>query len=212
MMELPAEPLSDDYGFERGTPLDRKYIEGFLAAHRDAIRGSVLEVGDDHYAARFGGNKVSERHVVDIDATNPNATVVADLSAEGSLPAKAYDCIILTQTLHLLPEPGIGIENCQRALNRGGSLLLTAPALSRLSPTFPTSDFWRFMPAGIDRLFRRHWSGPFSVQSFGNLRVCLGFLLAEVVEDLPEQTLALNDHRYPLTVAVHAQPGNPGDA
>ena len=34
-------PLSDHWGRERGTPVDRYYIERFLAAERDVIRGRV---------------------------------------------------------------------------------------------------------------------------------------------------------------------------
>jgi hypothetical protein len=45
--DLPYEPLSDQYGFDRGTPVDRRYIEAFLRVHRDAIQGRVLEVQDN---------------------------------------------------------------------------------------------------------------------------------------------------------------------
>ena len=44
-----------------------------------------------------------------------------------------------------------------------------------------------------------------SVASFGNLRVCVGFLLAHVVEEFREDDLAPNDARFPLTVAAHAR-------
>jgi Methyltransferase domain len=119
--DLPLEPLSDNYGLDRGTPLDRRYIEAFLAERRDLIRGTVLEVKDDAYTRRFGADRVSERAVVDIDASNLHATLIADLDEPGSLPAEAYDCIILTQTLHLLRHPGRCLENCHRALRNGGA-------------------------------------------------------------------------------------------
>ena len=51
----PLEPVSRSFGFDRGTPVDRRYIEQFLARHAAAIRGDVLEVGDDGYTRRFGG-------------------------------------------------------------------------------------------------------------------------------------------------------------
>ena len=47
-------PLSTDFGFSRGTPIDRYYIEQFLQAHSADIRGDTLEVGDDSYSRRFG--------------------------------------------------------------------------------------------------------------------------------------------------------------
>src|SRR6185503_10982321 len=42
-------PISRVFGFDRGTPVDRYYIENFLADNASDIRGRVLEVGDDSY-------------------------------------------------------------------------------------------------------------------------------------------------------------------
>ena len=82
---------------------------------------------------------------------------------------------------------------------------MTAPALSRVSPTYPDSDYWRFAPGGIRRLFETHWKGRFNVFSFGNLQTCIGFLLARTVEETPKEVFEDDDPRYPLTVAVHAE-------
>ena len=43
--------FSDRYGYDRGTPIERDYIERFLSEHAQLIRGSVLEeldVADPH--------------------------------------------------------------------------------------------------------------------------------------------------------------------
>src|SRR5438094_3360732 len=40
----PTSPISTDFGYDRGTPIDRYYIEAFLSHHRSSIRGHVLEV------------------------------------------------------------------------------------------------------------------------------------------------------------------------
>ena len=200
----PVEPLSDDYGFDRGTPLDRRYIDGFLRARRALIRGSVLEVEDDTYTTRFGTG-VTTSTVVDIDRSNARATLIADLEQPGSLAAGTYDCIILTQTLHLLRDPGLCVENCYRALRPGGVLLATAPSVSRVSPTYPDGDYWRFTRAGIAELFARHWGGSHTALGLGNLRSCIGFLLGESVDEIAEEVLDLHDPRFPLTVAVEAR-------
>jgi SAM-dependent methyltransferase len=200
--DLPLEPLSDHYGWDRGTPLDRHYIETFLAEHSDMIRGSVLEVQDDAYTRAFGADRVTMSTVVDIDDANQRATLIADLSQPASLPADAYDCIILTQTLHLIPRPERCVENCYRGLRPGGTLLATAPSLSRMSPSYPDADFWRFTPAGIRELFVSRWPDTFSIHAFGNLRACIGFLIGQVVAEVPEIVLDHRDPRFPLTVAV----------
>ena len=49
-------PISTNFfGFERGRPIDRYYIEKFLDQHADDVRGRVLEVQEDDYTTRFGG-------------------------------------------------------------------------------------------------------------------------------------------------------------
>src|SRR5439155_7442216 len=58
-------PLSPRWGRDRGTPLDRYYIERFLASHQNDIRGRVLEVREPMYTERFGGSRVTASDVVD---------------------------------------------------------------------------------------------------------------------------------------------------
>jgi hypothetical protein len=55
-----TEPISRDFGFVRGGPVDRYYIEGFLSRHAGDIAGRVLEIGDDTYTRRFGGGAVTQ--------------------------------------------------------------------------------------------------------------------------------------------------------
>src|SRR5512134_2777746 len=75
-----TKPLSDRYGFDRGMPVDRYYIEAFLDEHRRDIRGCALEIKDCTYVSRFGSG-VEHCDVLDIDARNPAATIVTDLAA-----------------------------------------------------------------------------------------------------------------------------------
>ena len=61
------------------------------------------------------------------------------------------------------------------------------------------------MPAGLAELFASRCPGTFSIQAYGNLRTCIGFLLGQVVGEVPEAVLDYRDSRYPLTVAVSAR-------
>lgn len=54
------KPISNLYGWDRGTPVDRYYIEKFLDKHRDAIQGHVLEISEDTYTKKFGGDRVAQ--------------------------------------------------------------------------------------------------------------------------------------------------------
>src|SRR5208282_1120981 len=58
-------PVSANWGWSRGQPVNRYYIEKFLAEHADDVRGRVLEFADDSYARKFGGAKVTKIDVLD---------------------------------------------------------------------------------------------------------------------------------------------------
>src|SRR4029077_15967544 len=126
-----TQPISPNFGFDRGTPVDRYYIEAFLAAHSGDIRGRTLEVGDDSYCRRFG-KEIVRQDVLHIAADNPGATIVGDLSVPGVLPEEAFDCLVITQTLHLVYDMHAAVAAMYRALKPGGVLLLTCPGISQV--------------------------------------------------------------------------------
>src|SRR5215211_4187641 len=48
-----TQPVSWAWGYDRGLPIDRWYIERFLEQNRADITGRVLEVKDTMYTDRF---------------------------------------------------------------------------------------------------------------------------------------------------------------
>src|SRR4051812_33769517 len=61
-----VEPFSTSFGFDRGKPVDRYYLDRFLDANRALITGRVLEVQVPSYTKRFGENLI-ESHTVDVN-------------------------------------------------------------------------------------------------------------------------------------------------
>ena len=205
-----TRPLSTCWGHERGNPVDRYYIEAFLTEHRQSIRGRVLEVKDSFYTTRFG-TAVEAAEVLDIDATNPHATVVADLSAAHSVGSDQFDCFILTQTLQLILDTRAALEHAHRILRPGGALLATVPAVSRIVPaTRNAMDYWRFTVASCTALFE-HTFGPGQVQvrSYGNVTSAIAFLAGAVQEDLRPDQLNATDDYFPVVIAVCATKRGP---
>src|SRR5262252_3366041 len=98
------------------------------------IRGRVLEIGDNAYTLRFGGAQVRQSDILHVDASNPRATFVGDLSRPNALPEAAFDCIVLTQTLQYLYDMRAAVATLHGAMKLGGVLLLTAPGISQLDP------------------------------------------------------------------------------
>lgn len=184
-------PLSDDWGFDRGSPIDRYWIETFLDRHRTDIRGDVLEVLNATYTRRFGTDRVERSRVLDIDPHNAAADVIVDLSDPRCLPRAAFDCFILTQTLQLIPEPTVALDNAWWTLREGGTLLVTVPVISRLAD--PKGDYWRFTPAGLELLLRKCCPGDIDVTGFGNVFAAMSFLAGQAREELERSELDLFD-------------------
>jgi hypothetical protein len=198
-------PLSPVWGFDRGTPVDRYYIEQFLTEQRSNIRGRVLEVKDDAYTRRFGQG-VARGDVLDIDPGNANATVRADLAVGDGIPRDAFDCFILTQTLHLIYRCADAVTSTRRLLRAGGVALVTVPALSKVTGADPVgSDFWRFTPASCSALFGEVFgSDNVLVRPYGNVLTGMAFLTGMAHEELSSHELDTHDPRFPLIIAVRA--------
>jgi len=202
-------PVSDEFGFDRGTPVDRYYIERFLARHAQDIRGRVLEVMDSRYTDRFGVG-VTGCEVLDIDAQNRRATIVADLAAAHAIPANSFDCVILTQTLQYIFDVRAAIGHTWRILRPGGALLCTVPTANRFSARTLRGEYWRFTAAGCEALFREVGAVELlTVETPGNVLASIAFLTGMAAEELPSRGLAKMDGRFPVVVLVRAmKPAN----
>lgn len=198
-------PLSNTWGFDRGTPVDRYYIEHFLEEHRRDIRGRVLEIRDSAYTDRFGVG-VDHRDVLDIRHTNAHATIIADLSAADTVPSDTFDCFILTQTLQLIYDMRAAIAHSHRILRPGGALLVTVPVVSRIVPRYGLQgDYWRFTAASCALLFGAVFGAEqITVHSYGNVLTAIAFLTGMACEELSSRELETHDPYFPLIMAVRA--------
>lgn len=198
-------PLSDNWGFDRGTPVDRYYIERFLKEYSRDIRGRVLEIKDSGYTDRFGV-AVNQRDVLDINSANPYATIVADLAAAHNVPSDLFDCFVLTQTLQLIYDTHGAIAHAHRILRPGGVLLVTVPTVSRIVPGYGLqTDYWRFTVASCTQLFGDVFgAGQVTVSSYGNVLASVAFLMGMAHEELAHHELEAYDPYYPLIIGIRA--------
>lgn len=201
-----ARPLSGAWGFDRGTPVDRYYIERFLSAHRDDIRGRVLEVKNAAYTRGFGTG-VLQAEVLDVEPSNPSATIIADLSAAESVEGAQFDCFILTQTLQFIYDTRAALAHAHRLLVPGGVLLVTVPSVSRLAPSNGlTGEYWRFAPAACRRLFEEVFgAGQVEIVSYGNVTSAIAFLAGAAREELRSDQLDAHDEYFPVVVGIRAR-------
>lgn len=198
-------PLSEHWGRDRGTPIDRYYIERFLAARQDVIRGRVLEVLNADYTRRFGTG-VEQSDVLDIDPANDRATLIADLAAADEIPDCLFDCFILTQTLQYVYDFHAAVAHAHRILRPGGTLLCTVPTMSRIGRGELGSEYWRLTAAACERIFGDAFAGgEVDVRAHGNVLTAIAFLVGMAAEELSRRELELDDPFFPLLVTVAAR-------
>ncbi|MFL5607302.1 MAG: class I SAM-dependent methyltransferase [Gemmatimonadaceae bacterium] len=198
-------PVSREFGFDRGDPVDRRYIEGFLARHAADVHGRVLEVKDAAYTRRFGGERVEISDVLDVDPANRDATLIDDLTTGTRLPSDAFDCVVLTQTLHLIFDVHAAARTLHRVLKPGGVLLLTVPGITQIPRSESSYWYWSFSSLAAERLFRDAFvDGAVDVSSHGNVLAATAFLYGLAGHELRDDELDANDPDYPVTITVRA--------
>lgn len=198
-----SRPLSTNWGFDRGQPIDRYFIERFLVTHSDDIRGHVLEIAEDLYSSKLGGSRISKLDILGLH-DSLEATIVGDLIDPATLPPAQFDCIILTQTFQFLFDLRAAVSNLHRALRPEGILLLTAPAITPIDRgEWKDSWYWSFTEASIRRLLSESFD-QVEVAAYGNLAAATGFLHGAAVEDVGTDKLENYDPAYPMIVAARA--------
>jgi SAM-dependent methyltransferase len=207
---MSTRPLSTVYGFDRGNqnPVDRRYIEEFLAQNTKFIQGRCIEVKHDTYLRRFGAERVISSNVLDVNADNPCANVVGDLQDLKTVADASYDCAVVTNTLQYLRDPRRGVSELHRILAPGGTALVTLPCLGRPGAeefaVVDGIDYWRFMPAGVAALFA-DLSWDVDVARYGNALVGTAIWHGMAIEDLPRRAWQINDAAWPCVIGVRAR-------
>lgn len=199
-------PLSNQYGFDRGTPLDRFFIEDFLEKNALDIKGRCLEVHSNDYTLKYGGSKITTSDVLDIEEANKNATIVDDLRKLQKIADNTYDTIILTQVFQFIDDVESAIAESYRILKPQGVLLVTLPCLSRADCTSGVAhDYWRFTEAAAKYLFEKKFLPQNLVVDFyGNARSGVYFYAGLAVEDCPKKVLLSKDPNFPTIITVRA--------
>ncbi|PKQ30231.1 MAG: methyltransferase [Actinobacteria bacterium HGW-Actinobacteria-10] len=200
-------PISRVFGCDRGTPVDRYYIERFLAANSEAIRGRVLEIGDRTYTERFGGAAVDHSDVLHVTGDSPEATIVADLTCAPQIADATFDCIVLTQTLHFTYAMEAAVSELHRILKPGGSVLCTVPGISQISryDMDRWGDYWRLTDLSARALFETAFApANVRVETYGNVFSAVALLHGLVLDELDEIDLDVHDNDYQVIVAIQA--------
>ncbi len=208
MEKSRVKPVSPVFGLDRGTPIDRYYIEQFLQANAGLIRGRVLEVGDNHYSRLFGSRDMESCDVLLTTTGSQTSTIVGDLTDCTTLPENTYDCFICTQTFNFIYDVQRAVTGACHLLKPGGALIATVAGISQISryDMDRWGDFWRFTTASLTRLFEPVFPVSLEIGSYGNVLAACAFLQGVAVEDIPDTTLLdVPDPDYQLLLTILAR-------
>jgi SAM-dependent methyltransferase len=194
---------------ERGTAVDRHYLDAFLTRWQQDITGDVLEIQSPGYTRRHG-HALRETHSVDINGDH-NPTYVCDLAqAQGVIPSDRYDCFLLPNTLCVLRDIEGCLREALRVVKPGGVILATTASFV---PLADVPDYWRMSAAGWQLLAERVWPGcEIEVRGHGNVLAAVAAMLGLAREELSPKELDVHDPLYPVLVTLRCRKPRRADA
>ena len=166
----------------------------------------MLEIGDDTYTRRFGGAHVTRADVLHVEPV-AGATFVGDLAGANDLPAGTFDCVILTQTLHLIYDVRAALATVHRILKPGGRLLATVPGISQIArDQWGAAWCWSFTTLSLRRLLAEAFpAGEVVVEAHGNVLAATSFLQGLAAGELTVAELAYRDPAYEVLITASAR-------
>ena len=109
------KPFSNNFGWERGTPVDRYYVDRFFERHRGEDFRRCSRDRSQHSTSRFG-HDLRTVHSFDIEP-KPGTTFACDLAhSENVLESEAYNCVLLPCSLLFFRELDLCLRNTLRVL------------------------------------------------------------------------------------------------
>lgn len=204
IVNLPEVPLHYDWGYRRGTPIGRLYIERFLRQYRNFITGDIMEVGETTYSKKYSNlDKAKSYTAIHVDGIEGCRT--ANLETGEGLRDEEFDTMIITQTLAYIYDLRAVINNIYRSLRRNGYCLVTVTDIGHMGKleSEKYGVYWGFHRDGIFRLFSEVFGeANVKVEVYGNIKTVVAHLYGIAAEDIDIQCLEKNDPRYPMILGV----------
>jgi SAM-dependent methyltransferase len=195
-------PISATYGFERGTPIDRYYVDQFFTAHRHLVTGRVLEIQTRDHIRKYGAG-VTAADTLDI-SPEFRPTYQCDLASAAIVPDGSYDCFLLPNTLCFLRNLDAALREARRIVRRGGVILATVPGFVPLTPD--VEDYWHASADGWRVVSERVWPDcETAIASHGNCLSAAASMYGIAAEELTDAELDAHDPRYPVLVTISCQ-------
>ena len=189
-------PLSRHRGADRGTTIDRHYVQHFFARHAEDVQGDVLEFGG-------GASRIARAHGVTSHVVVPvDDTTRFRLS---QLPEGGFDCIVATHVLQRVYDIRPFVKALHRVLKPGGVLLATLPGAGNVGADTVHDTYWTFTTLAAQTLFEETFpSLKLVVEPCGNVLAATASLHGLAAEELRARELEHRDATYAVVLGVRA--------
>ena len=140
---------------------------------------------------------------------NPHVTIIGDLSKGDNIPSETFDCIIFTQTLHIIFDFAAAIRTLRRILKNDGVLLATFPGITRISryDMDRWGHYWSFTTRAAQTIFEKEFSeDSLAIETNGNVLAAIAFLQGISADELSADELETKDPNFELIISVRAGP------
>ena len=197
--------ISNDFGFGRGTPIDRMYIDSFFKKHAGEISGVCLEFGDTSYIDEFG-ESVSKKYEFNYseESSKINNIIMGDLTKLDSLAANSFDCILCINVLNFIYDLPLAVQGLKKLIKPNGKIIITMAGVSAHISRYDMDrwgDYWRLTDKAAMKLFKDAGLNIDKVQTYGNPYACSAQINGYSMEDLSQEKIITYHQDYQLLVA-----------
>ena len=195
-----GKPFCHEFGYTRGTPIDRVFLDVFIDTIRDQVYGATLEIGgrkEDKSLYRFQNAEPFE--TLDVEAGS-GADHVGDAHCITLFRPGSWDSILAFNVLEHCERPWIVVSNFLYWLRPGGMAFCVVPNAQRLHRG--PRDYWRILPDAASSLFSDF--EEVTILRYGNLLTSQAAMSGIAAEEL-HYAMAYSDRDYPTVTCISAR-------
>lgn len=194
-------PVCGNFGFTRGWPVDRYYLDQYIAKISNLVTGNVLEVGvyvSDPMKKKFPHSK--SFHAVDVIKTD-KVDYAGDIHERSLFSEGSFDTILCFNVLEHCKMPWVVVENMHHWVKKGGQVFCMVPVTQRRHED--PKDCWRILPQSLEWMFKSFSKAE--IHCRGNPLTAVSALLGIPSDELSKKELDFDHPDYPVAAFVSCE-------